>query len=110
MSWMRKDTGSLVGRGQPLGELGAGAQLQEAVFALPEKAVSEPLRTASGYAVVRVLEKKAFDPTAFEHERAGLAASQLEAKRSQFFQAYLAELRQRAQVERRPDVFKRIVG
>jgi peptidyl-prolyl cis-trans isomerase D len=107
---MRKETPSLVGRGQPLGDLGSGASLEEAAYSLPEKALSDPIRVGSGYAVLRVTEKKPFDPQAFERERASLAASLLEAKRNQFFQAYLADIRQRAQVERRPEVFKRLVG
>ena len=107
---MRKETPSLVARGQPLGELGGGAALEEAAFSLPEKTLSEPVPAGGGYAVLRVLEKKAFDPQAFEREKAALSASLLEAKRGQFFQAYLAEIRQRAQVERRPEVFRRLLG
>jgi parvulin-like peptidyl-prolyl cis-trans isomerase-like protein len=110
LSLVRKETPSLVGRGQPLGDLGSGAALEEAAFSLPEKALSEPVRAGAGYAILRVVEKKAFDPQAYEKEKASLAASLLETKRGQFFQAYLAELRQRAQVERRPEVFRRLLG
>lgn len=110
LSLVRKETPSLVARGQPLGELGGGAALEEAAFSLPEKTLSEPVPAGGGYAVLRVLEKKAFDPQAFEREKAALSASLLEAKRGQFFQAYLAEIRQRAQVERRPEVFRRLLG
>jgi peptidyl-prolyl cis-trans isomerase D len=110
LSLVRKETPSLVGRGQPLGDLGSGATLEQAAFSLPPKALSEPVRAGAGYAILRVVEKKAFDPEAFERERASLAASLLETKRGQFFQSYLAEIRQRAQVERRPEVFRRLLG
>lgn len=107
---VRKETPSLVGRGQPLADLGSSAALDESVFALPDKALSDPLPAAEGYAVVRVLEKKAFDPAAFEQQRASITASLREQKRSQLFQAYLAALHQRFPVERRPDAFRRVVG
>jgi peptidyl-prolyl cis-trans isomerase D len=106
----RKEMPSLVGRGQPLGDLGSGAALEQVAFALPEKTVSEPVRAANGYAVLRVLEKKPFDPQAFEQEKTAVAASLQENKRSQFFQAYLNEVRQKARVERRPEVFRRLIG
>lgn len=110
LSLLRKETPSLVGRDQPLGDLGSGAALEQAAFSLPEKTLSAPVRASSGYAVLRVLEKKAFDAQAFEREKAGVAASLLQGKRSQFFQAYLAGVRQRAAVERRPEVFRRLLG
>jgi peptidyl-prolyl cis-trans isomerase D len=95
----RKETPSLVGRGQPLGELGANALL-ERVYDLPEKTVSEPLRVANGYAVVVVLEKKAFDAVAFQKERETLTASLTANARRQMFEAYLAQLARRFPVER----------
>lgn len=110
VSLLRKETPSLVGRGQPLGDLGSSAALDEAAFSLGEKALSEPVQAAAGYAILRVVEKKAFDAQAFESEKAALAASLLQTKRGQFFQAYLTEIRQRAVVERRPDAFRRLQG
>jgi peptidyl-prolyl cis-trans isomerase D len=110
LSLARKEMPSLAGRGQPLGDLGSGSALEEVAFTIPEKTLSEPVRAGSGYAVLRVLEKKAFDPQAFERERTALAASLREAKRGQFFQAYLGEVRQKARVERRPEVFRRLIG
>ncbi len=69
---VRKETPQLTGRGQPLGELGTGLALDEAAFSLPEKTLSDPVRTASGWAVLRVLEKKTADPAdARQRARAG---------------------------------------
>jgi peptidyl-prolyl cis-trans isomerase D len=107
---VRKETPSLTGRGQPLGDLGSGAALDDVAFALPEKTLSDPVRVASGYAVLRVLEKKAFDPAAFEQQKTSLTASLRQQKKSQLFQSYLEEARQRVTIERHPEAFKRIVG
>jgi peptidyl-prolyl cis-trans isomerase D len=109
-SLVRKESPGLVGRGQALGDLGSGAALEEAAFSLPEKTLSEPVRVATGYAVLRVLEKKAFDPDAFARERGALIASLKQQKRGQLFQAYLGQARDRYAIERKADAFKRVMG
>ena len=110
LALVRKETPGLVGRGQPLGDLGQGAAVEEAAFGIDEKTLSEPVRTASGYAVLRVLEKKRFDPAAFEKEKAEIQASLRETKRNQFFQTFLSAARQRVTVDRNGEVFRRLVG
>jgi peptidyl-prolyl cis-trans isomerase D len=107
---VRKETPGLVGRGQPLGDLGTGTALEDAAFALPQDALSAPVRTASGYAVLRVLEKKPFDPAAFEGQKASIVAGLRDQRRQQLFRAYLAQARQRYTVERRPEAFQRVLG
>ena len=96
----RKETPALVGRGQPLGELGANALLEQTVFALEEKKISEPARVAAGYAVVSVLEKKPFDAAAFAKNKDSLADSLRTDARQRVFQAFLAQAAERYGVER----------
>lgn len=107
---VRKETPSLVNRGQPLGDLGSALELDEAVFSLPEKVVSGPVSVPAGFAVVRVLEKKSLDPAAMEGQRSSVTASLKSEKRSQLFQAFLRESRQRFPIERREEAFRRIVA
>lgn len=107
---VRKQTDALVARGQPLGDLGASAALETAVYSLPAGALSEPVRTPAGFAVVRVLEKKDYDPAAFEREKATLVASLTEERRGQLFRAYMQEARKRFPVLRRPDALRRVVS
>ena len=110
MGLVRKETPAEVGRGQALGDLGSSATLDETVFALPEKTVSPPIRVKDGYAVVRVLEKKPFDPVAFENEKASLMASLRDERKGQLFRAYMSQARQRFTVERNPEAYRRVVG
>jgi peptidyl-prolyl cis-trans isomerase D len=110
MGFVRKETPSLVGRGLALGDLGSSAALDETAFGLGEKVLSDPVRVASGYAVLRLLEKKAFDPAAFESQKRSLIASLKDERKSQLFQAYLKKARQGLTIERRPDIMKRFVG
>ncbi|HVR71032.1 MAG TPA: SurA N-terminal domain-containing protein [Vicinamibacteria bacterium] len=107
---VRKETPSLVGRGQPLGDLGTSRGLEEAAFTLPEKAVSEPVRAPGGYAVLRVLERKPFDPAAFESQKDQIAHELKQQKRGQLFRAYLSKARERYTIERRPDALQRVLG
>ena len=110
LSLVRKETPGLVGRGQPLGDLGSGASLEDAAFSLPEKTLSEPVRVATGYAVLRVLEKKAFDPEAFARDRSSVVTSLKQQKQGQLFQAYLGQARDRYLIEKKADAFKRVMG
>ena len=107
---VRKETPSLVGRGQPIGDLGTSASLDEAAFALPAKTLSEPVAVPAGYAVLRVLEKQAFEPVAFEQQKEAITAALRGEKQGQLFQAFIDEARKKFVVERRPEVFRRLVS
>src|SRR5207249_4481518 len=69
----------------------------------------QPVRAAGGYAVIRVLEKKAFDPAAFEKDKPSITTSLREEKKQQLFQAFLEQARQRYPVERNVSALQRAV-
>jgi parvulin-like peptidyl-prolyl isomerase len=110
MGLVRKQSDTLVPRGQSIGDLGSSAAVETVVYALPVGGTSEPLRTPAGWAVVRVLEKKDYDKAAFEKEKAALTASLVEQRRGQLFSAYMLEARKRFPVQRRPDALRRVVS
>jgi peptidyl-prolyl cis-trans isomerase D len=107
---VRKETPTMVGRGQPLAELGTSAALEEVAYSLEVKALSPPVKVADGWAVVRVLEKKAFDPAAFAAQKDSVETTLREQKRDQLYRAYLGQARERFPVSRRPAVIARVVG
>jgi peptidyl-prolyl cis-trans isomerase D len=107
---VRKETPNPVARGQALGDLGSSASLDEVVFALPEKALSDPIAVPGGVAVVRVLEHKPFDGAAFERQKHAIVAALRQERQRQMFDAFLGEARKRVSIERRPEVFRRVVG
>lgn len=109
-SLVRKQTDALVSRGQPLGDLGTSGALDEAAYALTPLAVSGPIRTPAGWAVVRVLEKTAYDPVAFEREKTALIATLTEERKDQMFRSFMQEARKRFPVQRRPDLLKRVTS
>jgi peptidyl-prolyl cis-trans isomerase D len=105
---LRKETPAPVGRGEPLGELGGTRQLEDTAFALQPQAVSDPVPTPSGYAVLRVLEKTPFDPAAFAQQKASVVSSLEQQRKRQLFQSYVAGARERFKVERYPAAMRRV--
>ncbi|HXK09452.1 MAG TPA: peptidylprolyl isomerase [Vicinamibacteria bacterium] len=110
VSLVRKETPALTGRGQALGDLGTGAALEEAAFSLPEKTVSEPVRTSAGWAVLRVLERKAFDAAEFAKQKAQIAAGLQQQKEGELFRAFVVQARERYEVTRNARAFRRALG
>jgi peptidyl-prolyl cis-trans isomerase D len=109
LSLKRQETPALVGRDEPLAEIGP-AHLAEPVFALDKGALSAPVRTPNGYLVARVVDKTTAEPGAFEKEKDTLVASLREERQARLFQSFMNESRQRHRVERFPDVYQRVVG
>ena len=107
---IRKETPTAVGRGQAIAELGEGAPVEEAAFSLPEKSLSGPVRTPAGFAILRVLERKAMDPVAFAQQKTSVEESLRQQKRDQLFQAYMNQVRDRYAVERNPAALRRVLG
>ncbi len=110
MSLVRKETQGLVSRGQPMGDLGASAGLDDVAFALKEQVLSDPVAVQAGYAVLRVLERKPFDASEFAKQKQALIAALRQERRRQLFEGFLDEARKRVAVERNAEVFRRLVG
>jgi peptidyl-prolyl cis-trans isomerase D len=106
----RKETPQLTSRGQPLGELGSGLDLDQAAYSLPERTLSEPVRTASGWAVLQVLERKVADAAETARERPQVASAVREQMRDELFRAFLSEARERYQITRNPKAYQRAIG
>ena len=100
-SLVRKETPALTGRGQALGDLGTGAALEDAAFSLPEKTTSDPVRTGSGWAVLRVLERKPFDAAELARQKGPIAASLRQQKQSELFRAFVVASRERYEIATR---------
>jgi peptidyl-prolyl cis-trans isomerase D len=107
---VRKETPALTGRGQALGDLGTGGALEEAAFSLAEGATSDPVRTSSGWAVLRLLEKKPFDAAELAKQKGQIAASLRQQKQSELFRAFVVEARDRYEVTRSAEAWRRALG
>ena len=84
--------------------------LEEVAFSLPEKTLSEPVRAASGWAVLRVLERKGFDPAELAKQKDEIVAALRRQKQQELFRAYVLAARERYEIKRRPEAWRRAVG
>jgi peptidyl-prolyl cis-trans isomerase D len=107
---VRKETLSPVSPGQPIGDLGTGIALDEAAFSLPEETLSDPVRTADGWAILRATAREGFDGEAFEREKPRVAAALREQKQGELFQAYLGAIQDRYEVRQNPEAYRRALG
>jgi peptidyl-prolyl cis-trans isomerase D len=107
---VRKETLSPTGWGQPMGDLGTGFALDKVAFTLEPETLSDPVRVADGWAILRVLQRQGFDPVAFEKEKPRLVASVRQQKQSQAFQAYMGAARERYEIRQNPEAYRRAIG
>jgi peptidyl-prolyl cis-trans isomerase D len=107
---VRKETPALTGRGQPLADLGTGGALEAAAFTLPEKTPSDPVRTAAGWAILRVLERKPFDAAELAKQKAQIAAGQRQQKQAELFRDFVVQARDRHEVTRNAQAYRRALG
>ncbi len=109
-SLVRKETPALTGRGQPLGDLGTGAALEEAAFSLPEKTTSDPVRASAGWALLRVLERKPFDPAELAKQQGPIRASLRQQRQAELFRAFVIAARERYEIARDAGAYRRAIG
>ena len=60
--------------------------------------------------MIRVTEKKAFDPAAFEKDKGSLIASLRSQRREELFRSFMQEARKRVTVQRNVEAFKRAMA
>ena len=90
---------------QYLGVIGENKEIDALAFSLPFRQISDPVAFESGYAVVRVLDRKEAKKEDFEKDKEAETATLLEQKRNKFLQAYLAKLRAEKNLKVRYDAF-----
>ena len=92
-------------RGQYLGVIGESREIDELSFNLPLGEASDPVEIESGYALVRILERKEVTKEEFEQEKKTETENLLETKKNRFFASYLSKLREEKEVKIRYDLF-----
>ena len=79
-------------------------------FVLPAGGVSDPVQTADGTVIVRVMERDAVTPEEFRIARERFRAELLNERRGQFFTAYMTKAKTRLSIEVRNDVVRRLTA
>lgn len=100
----------LIARGSPIPDVGASPDVDKVAFSLPKGGVSDPVTTAQGTAIVRVVEKEDVTPEQVAAGRDQLREELANQRRDQFFSAYMQKAKQGLKIELRQDVLARVVG
>ncbi len=95
-------------REQYMAVLGENPEVDRLAFSLPLHQVSEPIEYSSGYALLRVLERKEATREELEKDLETERNNLLETKRNKFLQAYLSRLREEKKVKINTNLFLQI--
>jgi peptidyl-prolyl cis-trans isomerase D len=103
-------TTELIARDAPIPDLGAAAAVEEAAFKLPVGAVSDPIPTDNGTAVVKVLEKKEVTPQELASATDKFREELLADRRNRFFSTYMVKAKQKMKIDVNRETLQRVVG
>jgi peptidyl-prolyl cis-trans isomerase D len=103
-------TTELLTRESPLPDLGAAPAVEEAAFKLPVGATSDPIATANGTAIIKVLEKQEVSPADLAKVKDKFREELLADRRNRFFSAYMAKAKQRMKIEVNRETVQRVVS
>ena len=103
-------TTDLIARGAPIGDAGISPALEAAAFSLPAGAVSDPVVTDNGAAIVKVIERKDIAPDELAKQKESLKTEILNDRRNKFFAAYMTKARQRMKVNINRDTINKIIA
>jgi len=92
-------TTELITRDSPIPDLGTAKAVEEAAFKLPVGAVSDPIPTETGTAVVKVVEKQEVSPADWAGAKDRFREELLTDRRNRFFGAYMAKAKQKMKIE-----------
>jgi len=103
-------TTELIARGSPIPDVGAAPAVEDAAFTLPAGAVSDPIVTDTGSAVIKVLEKKQVTPAEWTSAKDHFRDELLTDRRNRFYGAYMTKAKQRMKIDFYRETLQRAVG
>ena len=92
-------TTELITQDAPIPDLGAAPAVDEAAFKLPVGAVSDPIATDTGTAVIKVIEKKEVTAEEWASSKDRFREELLTDRRNRFFSAYMVKAKQKMKIE-----------
>ena len=103
-------TTELVTRDAPLPDLGVAPAVETVAFSLPAGAVSDPIATDNGTAIVKVMEKKEVTAEEWTSAKDRFREELLNDRRGRFFGAYMGKAKQRMKIDVNREALQRAVG
>jgi peptidyl-prolyl cis-trans isomerase D len=103
-------TTELITQDSPIPDLGAAPAVADVAFKLAVGAVSEPIPTDNGTAVIKVLEKKTVTPEEWTSSRDRFREELLADRRNRFFAAYMTKAKQKMKIDVNRETLQRAVS
>jgi peptidyl-prolyl cis-trans isomerase D len=103
-------TTDLIARDAPLPELGTSATVGDVAFALPVGAISDPITTDTGTAILKVLDKKEVTPLEWASAKDKFRDDLIADRRSRFFSAYMVKAKQKMMIEVNRETLEKAVS
>jgi peptidyl-prolyl cis-trans isomerase D len=103
-------TTDLIAQDAPIPDLGNAPAVTDAAFKLAQGAVSEPIATDNGTAVVKVLEKKEVTTEEWTTSKDKFREELLTDRRNRFFSAYMVKAKQKMKIEVNRESLQRAVS
>ena len=106
----KAQTTEMITRDSPIPDLGMAPEITEAAFALAPGAISQPIATDTGSAVIKVLEKQEVTPQELDANRQKFRDDLLADRRNRFFAAYMSKAKQKMRIEVNREAVQKLVG
>lgn len=103
-------TTELLVRGSTIPDLGVSAAVDDAAFKMAVGAVSDPIATDAGTAVIKVVEKQETAPDQLALARDKFREELLTERRNRFFSAYMAKAKLKMKIDVNRETLQRVVG
>ncbi|HVH28456.1 MAG TPA: peptidyl-prolyl cis-trans isomerase [Vicinamibacterales bacterium] len=100
-------TTELITRDSPISDLGLAPTVTDAAFALPVGALSDPIATDTGTALVKVIEKQEVTPAEWASNRDMFRNELLADKRNRFFASYMTKAKQKMTIQLNRETIQR---
>jgi peptidyl-prolyl cis-trans isomerase D len=103
-------TTDLIARDAPIPDLGAAPAVEDAAFKLAVGAVSDPIPTDTGTAVIKVIEKKEVTTEEWTSSKDRFREELLTDRRNRFFSAYMVKAKQKMKIDVNRETLQRAVS
>jgi parvulin-like peptidyl-prolyl isomerase len=103
-------TTELITRDSPIPDLGVATSVVDAAFKLPLNSVSDPITTANGAAIFKVIEKQEVSATDLTSSKDTFREELLSDRRNRFFSAYMVKAKQKMKIEVNRETLQRLIS
>ena len=100
----------LAPRQSPLPDVGVSPEVDAAAFSLPVGGVSDPITANDATVIVRVMERDEVTPQEFQLGKEAFREQLLAERRNRFFASYMANAKERMEIEINNDVVRRMLA